>query len=61
MTQNEQQVPASADHEPAEPTEAAKLLHGENARGEVYDQPEAVTLPGDTRIATSAEGADADN
>lgn len=52
---NEQQVPNSADHAPAPVTEAAEALHGSKARGEVFDQPDAVTLPGDTRIATNDE------
>lgn len=55
MTQNEQQVPNSADHEPAPVTPEAEALHGDKARGEVFDQPEAVTLPGDTRIAVPVD------
>jgi hypothetical protein len=33
-------------------TEEARAIHGDKAREERYDQPEAVTLDGDTRIAT---------
>lgn len=51
---SEQQVPGSADHQPEEPTTAARVLHGDNARGEVFDQPEAVVLDGDTRVAVPA-------
>lgn len=33
-------------------TEVAKVLHGDQARAERYEQPDVVTLPGDTHIAT---------
>jgi hypothetical protein len=55
------EYPASADHAPGEPSEVAKTLHGDLARDEVIDQPEAVTLPADTRIATPGRDSDADN
>lgn len=33
-------------------TEVARVLHGDNARAERYEQPEnVVTLPGDTHVA----------
>jgi len=35
-------------------TEVARVLHGDQARAEQYEQPEAVTLPGDTRVAAPA-------
>lgn len=59
-TQGEQaqQVPGSADHAPEPATPEAEALHGEKARGEVFDQPEAVTLPGDTRIAVPGQTSD---
>lgn len=37
--------------EAGEPTEAAKLLHGDRAAVETNPQPEAVTLDSGTRIA----------
>lgn len=43
-----------------QPTEAAQLLHGEQAAVETHPQPESVALPGDTLIA-KAEPADDDN
>lgn len=33
-------------------TPEARALHGDQAAAEQYPQPEAVTLPADTRIAT---------
>lgn len=51
---NEQQVPGSADHEPAPVTDQAEAMHGDKARGEVFDQPEVVALPADTLIARPA-------
>lgn len=56
-TQGEQtkQVPGSADHAPEPATPEAKAMHGDKARGEVFDQPEAVVLDGDTRIATEPQ------
>lgn len=54
MSADESKVPAERGNEGGEPSDAAKLLHGETARAEKYDQPEAVTLPGDTRIASPA-------
>jgi hypothetical protein len=53
-------VEDTSDNAP-EPTEAAKLLHGDNARGETHEQPEAVALPGDTLIASPQADEDDDN
>lgn len=52
---NPQHVPNSADHAPDAVTPAADALHGDLARGEVYDQPAAVALPADTLIATPTD------
>lgn len=54
----EREYPASADHEPGEPSEAARTLHGDLARDEVIEQPEAVALPADTLIATPGRDVD---
>ena len=58
---NEQQVPGSADHEPAPVTEQAEAMHGDKARGEVFDQPDAVALPGDTLIARPTDEPEDDD
>jgi hypothetical protein len=42
-----------ADGPEAGATPEAIALHGDQAREERHEQPEAVTLDGDTRIATS--------
>lgn len=44
--------------EQGQPTEEAAALHGEQAAEEKYPQPEAVTLDGDTRIATGDDPED---
>lgn len=52
MTSPEQDKELSKGADAA--SEEAKALHGDKADPEVFEQPEAVTLDGDTRIATSA-------
>lgn len=55
MTDEQQQTDAG------EPTEEAKALHGSRAAAEKYDQPETVSLDGDTKIAKpGADPADDD-
>jgi hypothetical protein len=47
-----QQVPGSADHPPVPATDQAKVMHGDKARGEVFDQPsDVVALDTDTLIS----------
>lgn len=47
--------------EKQEPTEQAKALHGDEARQEQYDQPEAVALDSDTLIAKDEDAGDQDD
>lgn len=50
-TENDPQgAPSSGPEEGA--TEVARVLHGDRARAERYEQPDVVTLPGDTHVAT---------
>lgn len=52
-TENDPQgAPSSGPEDGA--TEVARVLHGDQARAEQYEQPDAVTLPGDTRVAAPA-------
>lgn len=53
-TANDQQ-----DDKYGEPTVAAETLHGDRARAEEHDQPEAVELPADTLIARPGRDKDA--
>ena len=46
---NDPQAVAAGPEEGA--TEVARVLHGDKARAERYEQPDVVTLPGDTHIA----------
>jgi hypothetical protein len=61
MANEQSTTPAEQGNESGEPSEAAKVLHGEQARAERYDQPEAVTLPGDTRVATGEGDEDGES
>lgn len=49
------------DPQHGEPTEAATVLHGDKARAEEREQPDAVTLDADTRVATKPAGDEADD
>lgn len=52
MTSPEQDKELSKGADAA--SEEGKALHGDRANPEVFEQPEAITLDGDTRIATEA-------
>lgn len=60
MANEQGTTPAERGDESGEPTKAAEVLHGEQARAERYDQPAAVTLPGDTRLADEPVEGDAE-
>jgi hypothetical protein len=52
--------PAPDDPNPTDPpvpapTDAARILHGEDAAVETHDQPETVDLPAETKIAKPAD------
>ena len=59
MTPNDENIPAGKGPE-AGATPEAVAMHGEQARAEKYDQPDAVTLDTDTRISTPDEDADSE-
>lgn len=51
MTTNDNAPQAQNDGPEQGATEEAIALHGNRAAAEKYEQPDAVTLPGDTRVA----------